>query len=257
MSALAAATFGEEGPSLVILHGLFGSKRNWTRIARGLSRGYRVHTLDLPNHGDSAWTETATYPAMADAVRAYLDDAGIERATLIGHSMGGKVAMTLALTHPERLARLIVVDIAPVPTDSTHLTLIDVMRDLDLSRITRRGEAEATLEKDIPDPALRAFLMQNLVQGPDGFRWRVNLDALAANLETLQAFPEPLLTHSFDGPTLFLVGALSDYVKAEDAPLIGRLFPGAGIVSVENAGHWLHAENPAAFLAAVEDFLAA
>ncbi len=257
MSALLASTFGTEGPPLVLLHGLFGSGRNWTRIARSLSQSWQVHALDLPNHGDSPWTETSDYPAMAATVTDYLDEAGIEHAVLVGHSMGGKVVMTLALTRPERLTRLVVVDIAPVAYEHSNLSYVRAMQALDLSRIARRAEADGLLLPAIADAGIRAFLLQNLVPGAEGYRWRLNLATLGASMQAIQGFPEDLLTRSFASPTLFLTGAQSDYVGPQDTSLIRSLFPAARIETVPDAGHWVHAENPAGFLAALEGFLAA
>lgn len=256
MAALAAATFGTEGPPLLLVHGLFGSSRNWTRIARSLSPSRRVHALDLPNHGESPWTESTDYPSMAKALGDYLDEAGLERVDLIGHSMGGKVAMALALTQPERLSRLIVADIAPVTYDHANLSYVRTMQGLDLAGTTRRAEADRALADRIPDPGVRGFLLQNLVQGETGFRWRINLETLGASMAAIHGFPEALLTASWDGPTLFLTGASSDYVQAKDRDRIRDLFPSAAFEEVADAGHWLHAENPAGFLTAVEAFLA-
>ncbi len=256
MPQLAAARQGEAGPPLLLLHGLFGSARNWMRIARVLGQERQVHALDLPNHGDSPWTETTDYPAMAAAVLDYLDAAGLQSAAILGHSMGGKVAMTLALTRPERVGKLIVADIAPVAYDHANLDYIRAMQALDLAQITRRAEAEAGLADAVCDPVVRAFLVQNLVSDGPGYRWRINLEGLARSMLEIHGFPESLLTHSFAGPTLFLAGERSDYLRAEHGALIRRLFPAARIESVPGAGHWVHAENPDGFLAAVTAFLA-
>ncbi len=257
MAALASSAFGTEGAPLLLLHGLFGSGRNWTRIARILSDSRQVYTLDLPNHGDSPWTTQTDYPAMAEALVGFLDDKGIGQVDLIGHSMGGKVAMALALTRPERLSRLLVADIAPVAYDHANLSYVQAMQALDLSGISRRGEADRILEPAIPDPGVRSFLLQNLVTGPEGFRWRLNLATLGASMDAIHGFPKELLTASYNGPTLFLTGANSDYVLPKDHDRIRRLFPKTRFESVSDAGHWLHAENPAGFLSAVEAFLAA
>lgn len=256
MAGLASASFGTEGPPLVLLHGLFGSSRNWTRIARTLSKSRQVLAPDLPNHGESPWTESTDYPAMAQALADYLDGAGLHRVDLIGHSMGGKVAMVLALTQPDRLSRLIVADIAPVAYDHGNLGYVQAMQDLDLSGVTRRADADHALQATIPDPGVRGFLLQNLVQGEEGFRWRINLATLGRSMGAIQGFPQTLLTASYLGPTLFLTGASSDYVRPKDHDLIRRVFPKASFEAVSDAGHWLHAENPAGFVTAVEAFLA-
>ena len=256
MAALAAATFGSEGPPLVLLHGLFGSSRNWTRIARHLGRAWQVHALDLPNHGDSPWTETTDYPAMARAVLAYLDGEAIEETILVGHSMGGKVAMTIALSDPERITRLGVVDIAPVTYDHANLSYVRAMQALDLSGISRRAEADERLAPAIGEAGVRSFLLQNLVTSPQGYRWRVNLEGLGRSMAAIHGFPEQLLTAYYDGPTLFLTGVHSDYVLPDYHPQIRGLFPDVRFESVAKAGHWVHAENPTGFLTALEDFVA-
>ncbi len=256
MAALAASSFGTEGPPLVLLHGLFGSGRNWTRIARYLSKSWQVHSLDLPNHGDSPWTETTDYPAMAEAVSGYLQDQDLEGVTLVGHSMGGKVAMTLALTRPERLSRLVVVDIAPVTYDHANLSYVRAMQALDLTQVTRRAEADRQLQPVIADPGVRSFLLQNLVATPEGFRWRLNLETLGGSMGAIHGFPEALLTATYQEPTLFLTGVSSDYLLPDYHALIERLFPKVAFESVADAGHWVHAENPSGFLAALEGFLA-
>ncbi|MBC6406081.1 MAG: alpha/beta fold hydrolase [Rhodospirillales bacterium] len=255
MTRLAVSRYGKEGPVLVLLHGLFGSGRNWMRIARRLSAEWRVMAVDLPNHGESGWTRTTDYRAMAEAVAALLADEDLERVCLLGHSMGGKTAMTLALTQPQWLAGLVVADIAPVAYNHGNLALIRAMQSLDLGRIVKRSDADAALAGAVPEPGLRSFLLQNLVLTAGRYRWQVNLDGLAASIEAIQGFPQTLLTHRFEGPTLFLAGAASHYVRRQDEPLIRQLFPHARLQVVAKAGHWLHAENPEGFLAALQPFL--
>lgn len=239
------------GAPLVILHGLLGSSSNWRSIARRLADSHRVYVVDLRNHGDSPHAATMSYPEMADDVLTFLDDRAIERAVLIGHSMGGKTAMRLALTAPERIERLVVVDIAPTRSEHDHLPVLSAMSALDLGRIERRADADRLLAAHIPDSEMRMFVLQNLTSGAQGFAWRINLPAIADAIPALLDFPVDADTRPFTGDTLFVRGARSDYVGARDEAAIKRLFPNAEIVTIADAGHWVHAEQPARFLAAL------
>ena len=252
---LAFQDYGE-GPPLVILHGLFGSGRNWTGIARRLAEAWHVYALDLRNHGDSPWAEAMDYPAMAGDVGAFLDRQGLDRVALVGHSMGGKTAMALALTRPERIGSLTVVDIAPVAYPQTHQGYVEALQALDLGGITRRADADAALQASIPEAGIRAFLLQNLVARDGGFAWRFNLAALGAGMAEISGFPETPERGIYEGRTFFLGGGLSDYITADHHAAIGRLFPRAGIETVAGAGHWVHAEAPGPFLEALQGFLA-
>ena len=243
------------GPPLVILHGLFGSGRNWTRIARQLGEAWRVYTLDLRNHGDSPWNDDVSYSAMASDLLAFLDRQGIEQASVVGHSMGGKAAMALALQHPERVRDLVVVDIAPSSYGLAFHSYIEVMQALDLSNLGRRAEADAQLQAVVPDAGIRAFLLQTLVAKDGRFSWRLNLQALSAGLPMISAFPDDLLERAYSGRTLFLGGGASDYIGPEHHVLIERMFPRASIEMVPGVGHWVHAEAPDAFLAHLQAFL--
>jgi esterase len=252
--SLAVVEYGD-GPPLAILHGLFGSGRNWASIAQRLAAYHRVVTLDLRNHGASPWADTMDYAAMAEDVRATLQSRGYSRYALLGHSMGGKVAMVAALQHASEVERLIVVDIAPVRYPPRHLAEVRAMRALDLADIKRRSEADARLAPSIPDPAERAFLAQNLMFEDGRAHWRLNLAAIEEATPELVDFPELPTDAAYDGPALFIAGGQSDYLRPEHEPTIGRLFPKAEIACIENADHWLHAEQPAAFRAIVEPFL--
>lgn len=243
---LAYDGFGERGAPVVILHGLLGSARNWTGVARQLATRHRVLTLDLRNHGRSPWAETMSFDEMAGDVAALIERQGLEDSTLIGHSLGGKVAMRLALTRGELVARLIVVDVAPVTYEHTFGPFVEATRDVDLSRVTRRADADLQLHDRIGDPVIRGFLLQNLVKTDAGFAWRVHLDALAANMPELLGFPSDEAT--YDKPTLFVAGGRSDYVRPEHWPIIRRWFPGAEQTAIVGAGHWPHVERPAEFL---------
>lgn len=249
--------FAEQGagPPVLILHGLFGSAGNWAGIARRLGAAHRVFVLDLRNHGASPWSDEVGYPAQAADVAAFIRRHGLGGAAVIGHSMGGKVAMMLALREPRLVGRLVVVDVAPAPNPPSLRAYAEAMRAIDPRGLSRRAEAEALLRTVIPEPAIRLFLVQNLVSGPAGLRWRLNLDAIAAGMETISGWPALPDDMVYDGPTLFIRGEHSGYVEERHRPQIMRRFPRAEIVTIAGAGHWVHAEQPEAFLAAVSRFL--
>jgi len=235
-----------EGPPLVILHGLFGSSRNWASVARQLGETHRVFAVNLRNHGTSPWAETMDYGEMAEDVHAFLAHHGLAGATVMGHSMGGKTAMCLALKYGHDVGRLIVVDIAPVAYTHTHLPYVEAMRAVDLG--TARAEVDRQLEEAIPEAALRGFLLHNLISEDGRLTWRINLSALAANMNSLIGYPEEFEGHTYVGPTHFISGAASDYVREEHHSRIRDLFPKAETESIPKAGHWVHAEQPTAFL---------
>lgn len=254
--ALAHAEYGA-GPPVLILHGLYGSGTNWTAVARSLAAQYRVFTLDLRNHGHSPWDDAMDYGAMAEDVRQFLAAQGLGRAALIGHSMGGKAAMVLALTAPQVVSRLVVVDIAPVARQTTLGAYAEAMRALDLRGVSRRGAVDALLSPAVPETAVRLFLLQNLTPGPDGLRWRLNLDAILRGMGEIAGFPDLPAEAVYRGPVLVVRGERSDYVRESDLEAFRRRFPAFTLVTVSGAGHWVHAERTEPFLAAVERFLAA
>lgn len=246
-------TYGEPGKQpLLIVHGLFGSGRNWRALARRLAARRQVVCVDMRNHGDSFRDPRMDYPAMAGDLAAVIDDLG-GTADVLGHSMGGKAAMTLAVTRPDCVHSLTVADIAPTAYSHSQLPAIEAMRALDLTGLTRRSEVQALLEQATGDRALGAFLSQSADLGANPPRWTLNLDALAAGMDDIIGFPA--LIGRYEGPVFFLTGARSDYVGARDAPAIGRLFGRVHYKALEDAGHWLHADQPKAFIAAVERFL--
>jgi pimeloyl-ACP methyl ester carboxylesterase len=270
---LAARTIGEAGPPVVFVHGLFGQGKNWTTVAKGLADRHRVTLLDLPNHGHSPWTDRVDYVDMARLVADELEQLD-EPATLVGHSMGGKVAMQLALRRPELLRALVVVDVAPTAypesggrTDdpdeeaSPFAAYIAAMRAVDLDQLTTREDAEAALRSVVPSRMVRSFLLQSLVREgvgtAGGWRWRLNLEALARDLGHLRGFPEPPPGATFDGPVLWVAGANSTYVLPEDRARMDELFPATRLVRIKNAGHWVHSEQPEIFLETLRRFLAA
>ena len=239
-----------EKPPLLIAHGLFGSARNWGAIARNLSADRQVLTVDMRNHGNSQWFDSHSYADMANDLAEVISAHG-GRADVMGHSMGGKAAMALALTQPDRLRRLIVADIAPVSYQRTQTPFINAMRKLDLSQIERRSDADRLLASDIADAGVRAFLLQSLDLKEK--RWRLNLDVLEAEMPAIMGFPD--LQGSFQGPTLFLAGGNSDYILPEYRPRIKALFPQARFARIPGVGHWLHAEKPREFEATARAFL--
>jgi pimeloyl-ACP methyl ester carboxylesterase len=248
----------------LIVHGLFGSARNWGAIAKRLAaEGRQVTACDLRNHGSSPWSDRHSYADMAcdlaevldaseaaakGAAKGAAEDAGTP-SDILGHSMGGKAAMLLALTRPDLVRRLIVADIAPVSYAHSQSQNINAMRQVDLARIGSRAEAQAQL--GITDPAVAAFLLQSLDLKER--RWRLNLDVLEREMPGILSFPA--VDGRFEGPTLFLSGGTSDYVRREQRGVIKTLFPAARFASIPGAGHWLHAEKPHEFLAAVSVFL--
>ncbi|MXU64048.1 alpha/beta fold hydrolase [Oceanomicrobium pacificus] len=241
-----------QGKPLVIAHGLFGSARNWGVLSKRLSDLQPTVTVDMRNHGQSFHAADNDYPSMAADLGAVIAAEG-GRADLLGHSMGGKAAMVLALQAPEAVDRLIVADIAPVAYGHSQRHLIAAMRAVDLSRVSRRSDADAQLQDSVPEPGVRAFLLQSLDLGEGGPRWRFNLDALDRDMDLITGFPE--VSGRFDGPTLFLSGGASDYVADDHRAKILDLFPNASFKAMPGLGHWLHAEDPRGFEAEVRAFL--
>lgn len=251
-----------EGDPLILLHGLFGSLENLGGIARRLEDGWQIHALDQRNHGSSPHTDAMDYPAMAADVIAYMDAQGFEQAALLGHSMGGKVAMQVALSYPERVKAIIVADIAPVTYQAGHDAVLDGMKSLDLKAITTRQEADTQLAEFVDIPGVRQFLLKNLERIPAGqltdpdqiFRWRLNLPVIEACYQKLAAAPEG--EGPYEGPVLFIKGADSAYIQQKHQDTIRQLFPAAEVEIIEGTGHWLHAEKADAFAMLCRNFLA-
>lgn len=237
-------------PPLLIVHGLYGSARNWGVIAKRLSDEREVLTVDMRNHGESAHFPTHSYADLAADLAEVIAAHG-GQADVVGHSMGGKASMVLALDHPEMVNRLVVADIAPVAYSHTQVHYIHAMRGLDLSAIATRGDADRALKESVPEDGIRAFLLQSL--DVKGKRWRLNLDTLETEMSKIVGFPE--VTGAFTGPTLFLSGAESDYVLPAHREKIKAHFPKARFSRIPGAGHWLHAEKPREFEATLRVFL--
>lgn len=240
-------------PPLVIAHGLYGSGRNWGVIARRLADRRDVVAVDMRNHGASPRSASHSYPELAEDLAGVIAGLG-GKADLLGHSMGGKAAMQLALTRPELLRRLVVADIAPVAYAHDQTRHIHAMRALDLTGLTTRGEADRRLAATVEDPGLRAFFLQSLdMKAEGGPRWRLNFGTLEAEMDKIVGWPGS--EGRFDGPVLFLTGAESHYVRPEHRDVIRALFPKARFARLPGAGHWLHAERPREFEEAVRVFL--
>ena len=240
----------------MILHGLLGSARNWTGVAKQLAETQRVFALDLRNHGRSTWAPTMSFDDMAGDVAAFIEQGRLAPVTLLGHSLGGKVAMRLALTRPDLVARLVVIDVAPVAYRHSLRKYIEAMRAVDLGAVTRRTDVDQELARTIADPVMRAFLLQNLIRTPQqGYAWRAHLDAIAQSLPELMGFPASAGL-AYSGPTLMIAGGRSTYVRAEHRRVIGQLFPKVEYATIAGAGHQVHADRPDEFLAALRPFLA-
>ncbi len=251
-----------EGAPLILLHGLFGSLENLGGIARRLQDDWQIHALDQRNHGSSPHTETMDYPAMASDVIAYMDRQGIDKACILGHSMGGKVAMQVALQAPARVERVIVADIAPVSYKPRHDAILEGLKSIDLNAVASRQDADQRLAEQVDALATRQFLLKNLERVPrdeqsEGgplFRWRLNLPVIDACYGNLSQAPEG--EGPYQGPVLFLKGADSAYIQEKHRESIQQLFPAAELRVIQDTGHWLHAEKPDTFAALCRRFLA-
>lgn len=256
MSKAVSLAFEEYGntaaPDLVILHGFFASSRNWRQIARKLAEQYHIYLLDMRNHGESEHNAIMDYPSMAADIELFLDKQQLSRAHILGHSMGGKAAMWLALSSPERINKLIVADISPLSYRHSFDNLIQALKQLPLEQLTNRKQADSLLSSSIPDLSFRQFLLQNLLLKEGKYNWRINLDIFANTADNIIAFPDTQgLSPSLE-KVLFLAGETSDYVDQES---VYQLFPNATIEIIAGAGHWLHAQQPDAFCDAVHAFL--
>lgn len=243
------------GAPLVIAHGLLGQGRNFGTLARGFAEKRPVICVDMRNHGDSPWDELMDYHAMADDLAAIIETQAEGKAHLLGHSMGGKAAMMMALKRPELLASLVVADIAPVAYDHAYHKEIAAMQQIGLEGISRRKQADQILQVSIPQASMRAFLLQNLSVSGGKARWKSNLSVLDAAMAEITGWPTPTSDSRFGGPTLFVKGGDSTYVLESHEPKIRTLFPSAEFASIPAAGHWLHAERPKPFFERVDRFL--
>lgn len=249
---LASQAYGSSGAPLIVLHGLFGSRENWHPMCLRLAHRFRVFALDQRNHGASPHASPMDYPTMAEDVREFIALRGLGPAHLLGHSMGAKTAMQLALKHPELVLSIISVDMAPGEYVSRHQKLIDGLLSLNLETASSRHELEQELAAFVPDLATTRFLLKNAQRSSRGFHWRMGLLEIAENYPHLRAAVDG---PPFLGPALFLRGEQSDYLLESDAASIHRLFPKAGMRTIPQAGHLVHIDNSDAFLNEVLDFL--
>jgi esterase len=250
-----------EGEPLILLHGLFGSQDNLGVIARGLQDKWQIHGLDLRNHGKSPHADTMKYSEMAEDVLAYMDEKGLEKVWVLGHSMGGKVAMQLAMDAPERIAGIIVADISPVAYKPRHDHVLEGLKAVDTAALTSRQDSDRALSDFVEEAGVRQFLLKNLepvpaeekVDSGARYRWRLNLPVIDGSYADLSAAPEG--NGPYEGPVLFIKGADSAYIQTKHRDTIAGLFPNADLRVIEGTGHWLHAEKPDTFVALCRRFL--
>ncbi len=242
------------GPPIIVLHGLFGSSDNWLPFARKLSNEFQLIAVDQRNHGRSPHSDHVDYHLMAADLAELMDAQNLPRGHILGNSMGGKTAMQFALSHPSRVEKLIIADMAPHAYPPLHAKIYDALLALDLRNYQNRSQVSDALAPEIPNEALRLFLLKMVGRNPDGsLFWQTNIRALHANSELLRAaLPDAA---PFTGPALFIRGEKSDYLLDADLPGIRRLFPMSNIRTIANAAHWLHVEAPEPFQKTVREFL--
>jgi len=246
-------TFGSGFP-LLIIHGLLGASGNWQTMAKTrFGPFFRTITLDLRNHGKSPHSDSFSFAEMAEDVLELMQDEGVDRAHILGHSMGGKLAMHMALEHPEVVEKLIVADIAPRKYHRRHDTIFNALHSVDFSTISSRNDVDEVVKRSIPDLGVRQFLLKNLIRKQGQLAWGMNLDAIERAYEEL--IREVEAWEVFEGDALFIRGSRSDYVKDDDLISIRALFPFSTIETIEEAGHWLHAEKPDEFASLCLKFL--
>ncbi len=243
-----------KGKPLIILHGLFGSSDNWMTIARTLSGKYQLFIPDQRNHGKSFHSEEFDYQVMVADLMNFIKRLNIENPYIMGHSMGGKVGMQFAVRYPDYLDKLVVVDIAPRSYEVHHDVILEGLQKIPLGSLKSREEADQTLAVYVPQDWIRNFLLKNLARNPDEtFRWKINLKVIIENIKNVVVGIDESFT--FYKPALFIDGEKSTYIKKEDLPLINRIFPDNRVVTVKDAGHWVHAEKTQEFLDIVSRFL--
>jgi len=252
-----------EGPPLIIIHGLYGSSDNWVSIGRQLAKNFEVFLIDQRNHGKSPHSPYHNYELLKEDLREFMDQQSIEKAIIIGHSMGGKTAMFFAADYPERVSHLIIADISPKSYKTTnssqllaHTTIIKAMFNLDFYGITSRQEIDDILAKSIPENRIRQFLLKNVKRTKDNeYSWNLNIRAIRNELPNIMYGLDEIQTEITGFPILFIKGGNSDYILEDDKKEIKKIFPFADIETILNAGHWLHAEQPELFLKTIEDFI--
>ncbi len=243
------------GEPLISLHGLFGSQENLGMINRSLAQSFCVHGLDVRNHGRSPHAEAMSYELMAADVLEYMDDHGLEKVHLLGHSMGGKIAMTLALMIPDRILSLVIVDIAPVTYQQRrHDAILKGLSSLDLNALKGRAEADLHMHNFVEEKDVRQFLLKNLYKTESGkFAWRVNLSSIVKHYDAIMIGQES--DRSYSGKTLFIKGGDSDYIQPEHQEQVLKLFPNASVRVITGAGHWVHAQKPELVVRTIQRFM--
>jgi esterase len=261
--------YGAAGPPLIIVHGLYGASDNWISIAHGLEDSCEVFMIDQRNHGSSPNSPEHSYELMLEDLKEFMDDQGLDKAILLGHSMGGKTIMFFAEKYPERVESLIIVDIAPIPyhdltltstVAANHAKMINALIDLDLEHLESREDAGKKLATKIGSDRIRMFLLKNLRRDENkNFTWKINLPVLKENLHIIMDGLDINKIKSEGGitgfPVLFISGERSDYIQAENHATIQEVFPTAEIVSIKDSGHWVHAEQPGLLLKTIRYFL--
>jgi len=242
-----------QAPWIALIHGLFGDADNLSAMRRCLEQEFNVVAIDLPDHGRSTWTEGFSFEHYADLIIALLNDLHIPEVNLVGHSLGGKVAMQIALQRPVLVKRLVVLDMAPVSYQPRHDQVLAGLTAVNLATLTSRSAADAIMAAFIEDIGTRQFLLKSLEKSADGWRWRFNLALLQRDYLRLSAAISS--EHPYSGPTLFIKGELSDYVNSDDKDYIQSLFSNAALKVVANTGHWLHAQKPAVCAKLIESFI--
>lgn len=239
--------YGKSGPCLIIIHGLLGSLDNWQSIAQILSEHFQVYSIDQRNHGRSPHSSEINYQILAEDLEQFILKHQLENVVLIGHSMGGKVAMHYALNFPDKLSKLIVVDIAPKTYEGGHENILELMTNFDLKSVNSRQEIETHFVERLRSKALVQFVTKNIGRKSDNsFYWKCNLEAIVNNYEQLMKFPAS--KKQFLGSTYFIKGLLSDYIQESDSFFIKKYFPSAKVFEIKNASHWVHSENTADFV---------
>ena len=252
---------GDAGEPLIILHGLYGSGDNWMSIAQVLSGKYQVYLIDQRNHGRSPHADDMSYDMLAEDINEFIDSHDLKNVNIIGHSMGGKAAMWFAAKHPDKIKKLVIVDVAPgtydlsSPSVETHKKIIGALKSTDPSKVKNRKELNMQFAKMIDNLQLRMFLLKNIERKDDGtYRWRINIESIEQNIiSIMSSIPDTNIT--INTPALFLKGEMSDYITEKDFPLIRKIFSKSEIITIPNAGHWLHARQPKLFIEKTLDFL--
>jgi len=252
---------GDTGEPLIILHGLYGSGDNWMSIAQVLSGKYQVYLIDQRNHGRSPHADDMSYDMLAEDLNEFIDSHDLKNVNIIGHSMGGKAAMWFAAKHPDKIKKLVIVDVAPgtyglsSPSVETHKKIIGALKSTDPSKVQNRKELNMQFAKMIDNLQLRMFLLKNIERKDDGtYRWRINIESIEQNIiSIMSSIPDTDIT--INTPALFLKGEMSDYITEKDFPLIRKIFSKSEIITIPNAGHWLHARQPKLFVEKTLEFL--